>query len=43
MTEQILLPINFGDMFISIFLDTSDIEVEEDSNIDESKNFNVDV
>jgi len=38
------LPINFGDIFISILLNVSDIELEEeDSDIDESKNFNVGV
>ncbi len=38
-----LLPFDFGSVFISIFLDISDIETEEKSNINESKNFNIDI
>ncbi len=34
---------NFKDIFVSIFLDVSDIEVEEDLDINESKNFNVNI
>ena len=38
------LPFNFKNIFISIPLNTSNIELEEeDSDIDESKNFNVDI
>jgi len=36
-----LLSINFRNIFISISLDVSDIEAEEDSNIDELENFNI--
>ena len=32
--------INFGNVFISIPLDISDIEAEEDSDINELKDFN---
>ncbi len=38
-----LFLINFKNTFISISLDILDIEVKEDSDIDESKNFNIDV
>ncbi len=38
-----LLSIDFGSVFISIPLDISDIEAEEDSDIDGLKNLNVDV
>ncbi len=34
---------NFKDIFISISLDISDIEAEEDSNIDELENFNISI
>ncbi len=37
------LSINFRSVFISISLDISDIEVEEKSDTDESKNFNTDI
>ena len=43
MIERILLFINFGNIFISIFLDILDIEAEEDLDTDESENFNVDI
>ncbi len=43
MIKQISLSFDFGNIFISIPLDISDIEAEKDSDIDESKNFNVDV
>jgi len=39
MTKQIPLPFNFGNIFISIFLNVSDIKIEEDLDIDGSKNF----
>ncbi len=35
------LPLNFKDTFVSIPLNILDIEVEEDLNIDKSKNFNI--
>ena len=38
-----LFLINFGNIFILISLDILDIEAEEDSDIDESENFNVDI
>ena len=38
-----LLSFDFGSVFISIPLDISDIEAEEDSDIDGLKNLNVDV
>ncbi len=38
-----LFPINFGNMFISIPLNVSNIEAEKDSDIDKSENFNADV
>ncbi len=38
-----LFPINFGNAFISIPLDISNIEAKEYLNIDESKDFNVDI
>ncbi len=38
-----LLPLDFENAFISISLDTSDIEAEEDSNTDELKNFNANI
>ncbi len=41
--EQILFFINFGNVFTTISLNISNIEAEEDSDIDESENFNVDI
>jgi len=38
-----LLSIDFGSVFISISLNISDIELKEDLDIDESKNFNTNV
>ncbi len=38
-----LLSIDFGNIFISISLNISNIELEKDLNIDESKNFNIDI
>jgi len=38
-----LLPFDLGNTFISIPLDTSDIEAEEDSDIDKLKNFNISI
>ncbi len=38
-----LSPIDFGNIFISVSLNASDIEPEEDSDIDESEEFNTDV
>jgi len=43
MTERILLPFDFGNAFISILLNISDIEAKEESNIDDSENFNTDI
>ncbi len=43
MAERMLLFINFDNVFISILLDILNIEIEEDSDIDESENFNVNV
>ncbi len=43
MAERILLPINFKNTFISILLNISNIEPEEDSDTNESKNFNIDI
>ncbi len=43
MIERILPPIDFGNIFISVPLNTSDIEPEEDSDIDESKEFNISI
>ncbi len=43
MTKQILLSFDFGNVFISIPLNTSDIEAEKDLDINESKNFNIDI
>jgi len=42
-TEQITFPIDFGNVFISIPLNISDIELKEDLDIDKSKNFNIDI
>ncbi len=41
--ERISLFFDFGNVFTSISLNISDIEVKEDLNIDESKNFNISV
>ncbi len=38
-----LLSFDFGNIFVLIFLNISDIEAEDDSDIDKSKNFNVSV
>jgi len=38
-----LFLINFGNIFISIPLDILNIEAEEDSDINESENFNIDI
>ncbi len=38
-----LLPLDFGNTFILILLDTSDIEAEEDLDTDKSENFNINV
>ncbi len=43
MIKRILLSFDFGNVFISIPLDISDIEIEEDSDINELENFNVDI
>ncbi len=43
MIKQILLFINFGNIFVSIPLNISDIEIEEDSDINELENFNIDI
>ncbi len=43
MAEQMLSPIDFGNVFTLVFLNASDIEPEEDSDTDESKEFNADV
>jgi len=37
------LPFDFGNAFVLIPLDISDIETEEESNIDKSKNFNINI
>ncbi len=41
--ERILLFFDFENIFISISLDVSDIKVEKDSDINKSKNFNIDI
>ncbi len=38
-----LLSLDFGNIFISILLDISDIKAKENSDIDESKNFNASI
>jgi len=43
MIKRILLPLNLGNVFTLISLDTSDIKVEKGLNIDKLKNFNVDI
>ncbi len=41
--ERMSLSFDFKNVFISIFLNISDIETKGDSDIDESKNFNVNI
>ncbi len=43
MVEQISLSIDFGNVFILIFLNILDIELKKDLDTNESKNFNVGV
>ncbi len=43
MAEQMLLSIDFRNVFISISLNILNIEPEEDSDIDESEKFNIDI
>ena len=43
MIERISFFIDFKNIFILNSLNISDIELEEDSNIDESENFNIGV
>ena len=43
MAKRISLFLDFGNVFISIFLNISNIEVEKNSNINESENFNIDI
>ncbi len=43
MIERILSSINFKNVFISIPLNILDIELEEDSDINESEEFNTDI
>jgi len=43
MAEQMLPFIDFGNAFILISLNILDIELKEDSNIDESEKFNINV
>ncbi len=43
MIEQMSLPLDFGNVFISISLNISDIEIEEDLDIDKLENFNINV
>ena len=43
MIERISLSFDFENVFISISLDISDIEVKKDSNINELENFNVNI
>ncbi len=43
MIERILLSFDFGNIFISIPLNASNIEAEKDLDIDESKNFNISI
>jgi len=43
MIKQMLFLFNFEDIFVLIFLNISNIEVEEDLDIDELKNFNVSI
>ncbi len=43
MIKRTLLPFDFGNTFISILLNISNIEVEEDSDINKSENFNINI
>ncbi len=43
MIKRMLLSFDFKNIYISIFLNVFDIEIEEDLDIDESENFNMDV
>ena len=43
MIERISFPFNLENIFVTIPLDISDIELKEDLDIDESKNFNTDI
>ncbi len=43
MIKRILLSFDLGNVFISIPLNVSDIEAEEDLDINKSKNFNIDI
>ena len=43
MIEQILFFISFGNIFATISLDILNIEVEKDSDINKSENFNIDI
>ena len=43
MIKQILFPIDFGNTFILIPLNASDIESEEDSDTNKSKEFNANI
>jgi len=43
MIKRILLPFDFGNIFILIPLNMSDIEIKEDLDIDKLNNFNIDI
>jgi len=43
MIKRTILFIDFGNVFILILLNTLDIKLEKDSDIDESENFNINV
>ncbi len=43
MTKQLLFPFDFGNAFISIPLNTLNIESEEESDIDESEELNTNI
>ncbi len=43
MIERISLSLDFGNVFVSIFLNISDIETKEDSDTNSLKNFNIDI
>ncbi len=43
MIKRILFSINFENVFILISLNISTIELEEDSNIEESEEFNISI
>jgi len=43
MIEQMIFPIDFGSAFISISLNVSNIEPEEEIDIDKSEEFNISV